>query len=191
MESPPSNLPTFNSAPANYGAPPLTYADSAASRTPAGYTYPSPADTRAADMRIADARGAGFGAAAGPANPDYQRGVVANQPQVASVHTYAPQVASQPPQIAHAQVADSRAAAPATLPTAALTVATPPNVVLVPQPQPAAPAPAKDAWGPFVVVLFALFFSIGGNLYLGWTALEFHSRYRNAIERLRSAARSS
>jgi len=30
-----------------------------------------------------------------------------------------------------------------------------------------------------------------GNLYLAWTALEFHSRYRNAIERLRSAARSS
>ena len=40
-------------------------------------------------------------------------------------------------------------------------------------------------------VLFALFFSIGGNLYLAWTALEFHNRYRSAIDRLRSAARSA
>ncbi|MBW8884795.1 MAG: hypothetical protein JF612_08475 [Planctomycetia bacterium] len=45
-------------------------------------------------------------------------------------------------------------------------------------------------WGPLLFVTFALFFSIGGNLYLAYTALEFHSRYRNAIERLRSAARS-
>jgi len=51
--------------------------------------------------------------------------------------------------------------------------------------------PAKEGWGIFIVVLFALFFSIGGNLYLAWTALEFHNRYRNAIDRLRSAARSS
>lgn len=46
-------------------------------------------------------------------------------------------------------------------------------------------------WGPLLFVTFALFFSIGGNLYLAYTALEFHSRYRNAIERLRSAARSA
>jgi len=52
-------------------------------------------------------------------------------------------------------------------------------------------APQKETWGIFVVVLFALFFSIGGNLYLAWTALEFHNRYRSAIDRLRSAARSS
>jgi len=45
-------------------------------------------------------------------------------------------------------------------------------------------------WGPLLFVTFALFFSIGGNLYLAYTALEFHSRYRSAIERLRSAARS-
>ncbi len=45
-------------------------------------------------------------------------------------------------------------------------------------------------WGPLLFVTFALFFSIGGNLYLAYTALEFHSRYRNAIERLRSAARN-
>jgi hypothetical protein len=52
-------------------------------------------------------------------------------------------------------------------------------------------SPQKETWGIFVVVLFALFFSIGGNLYLAWTALEFHNRYRNAIDRLRSAARSA
>jgi hypothetical protein len=46
-------------------------------------------------------------------------------------------------------------------------------------------------WGPLLFVTFALFFSIGGNLYLAYTALEFHTRYRSAIERLRSAARSA
>ena len=46
-------------------------------------------------------------------------------------------------------------------------------------------------WGPLLFVTFALFFSIGGNLYLAYTALEFHSRYRSAIDRLRSAARST
>jgi hypothetical protein len=52
--------------------------------------------------------------------------------------------------------------------------------------------PSQDKpWGPLLFVTFALFFSIGGNLYLAYTALEFHSRYRNAIERLRSAARSA
>ena len=49
----------------------------------------------------------------------------------------------------------------------------------------------EQPWGPLLFVTFALFFSIGGNLYLAYTALEFHSRYRNAIERLRSAARSA
>jgi hypothetical protein len=51
--------------------------------------------------------------------------------------------------------------------------------------------PHDKPWGPLLFVTFALFFSIGGNLYLAYTALEFHSRYRSAIERLRSAARSS
>jgi hypothetical protein len=52
------------------------------------------------------------------------------------------------------------------------------------------PRDQDKPWGPLLFVTFALFFSIGGNLYLAYTALEFHSRYRNAIERLRSAARS-
>jgi hypothetical protein len=57
---------------------------------------------------------------------------------------------------------------------------------------PVAVQPNQDKpWGPLLFVTFALFFSIGGNLYLAYTALEFHGRYRSAIERLRSAARSS
>ena len=39
------------------------------------------------------------------------------------------------------------------------------------------------------VCIFALFFSIGGNFYLAWTAAEFYSRYKLAVERLRSAGR--
>jgi hypothetical protein len=52
-------------------------------------------------------------------------------------------------------------------------------------------AKKEQSLGAFFFVMVALFFSIGGNLYLAYTALEFHSRYRNAIERLRSAARSA
>lgn len=46
-------------------------------------------------------------------------------------------------------------------------------------------------WGLLLFVTFALFFSIGGNLYLAYTALEYHSRYRSALERLRAAARGN
>jgi hypothetical protein len=56
---------------------------------------------------------------------------------------------------------------------------------------PTVPLQPDKPWGPLLFVTFALFFSIGGNLYLAYTALEFHSRYRSAIERLRSAARSA
>ena len=41
---------------------------------------------------------------------------------------------------------------------------------------------------PFLV--FSLFLSIGGNLYLGWTAAEFYGRYRLAVDRLRTAGRA-
>lgn len=48
---------------------------------------------------------------------------------------------------------------------------------------------AESRWMPLMFTVFALFLSIGGNLYLGWTAAEFYSRYRLATERLRSAGR--
>ena len=51
--------------------------------------------------------------------------------------------------------------------------------------------PAPTAWGPWMFVCCALFLSIGGNLYLGWTAAEFYSRYRNAIERMRSGGKET
>jgi hypothetical protein len=47
----------------------------------------------------------------------------------------------------------------------------------------------EKPWMPLMLTAFLLFFSLGGNLYLGWTAAEFHSRYRMATERLRSASR--
>jgi hypothetical protein len=50
-------------------------------------------------------------------------------------------------------------------------------------------AAAESRWMPLMFTVFALFLSIGGNLYLGWTAAEFYSRYRLATERLRSAGR--
>lgn len=47
----------------------------------------------------------------------------------------------------------------------------------------------EKPWMPLMLTAFLLFFSLGGNLYLGWTAAEFHQRYRMAAERLRSASR--
>ena len=48
----------------------------------------------------------------------------------------------------------------------------------------------EKPWLPLMFTCFALFLSIGGNLYLGYTAGEYYSRYRLATERLRSAART-
>ena len=59
------------------------------------------------------------------------------------------------------------------------------------RPQTADAPPAADKpWWPLMFTTFALFLSIGGNLYLGWTAAEFYSRYRLAVERVRSAGRT-
>ncbi|MBC7852897.1 MAG: hypothetical protein IAF94_05635 [Pirellulaceae bacterium] len=59
----------------------------------------------------------------------------------------------------------------------------------------AAPAVAEGVepttWGPWVFTCCALFLSIGGNLYLGWTAAEFYSRYRKAVERMRGENREA
>ncbi|MGV3608184.1 MAG: hypothetical protein ACO1RA_17390 [Planctomycetaceae bacterium] len=49
-----------------------------------------------------------------------------------------------------------------------------------------APYIKQDSWQNFLMLMVcALFLSIGGNLYLGWTAAEFYSRYRTAIDRMR------
>ncbi len=154
---------------AGYGAsptlePPRTSFGAAAPPTspPANY-YPQPPAT-APPLQVADSRGYGPAEAAGSYSP-------------AASGSYASTAPYSPP-------TDNRLA---TLPQPPLASATPTGSTVVP---PAA-APQKEGWGIFVVVLFALFFSIGGNLYLAWTALEFHNRYRSAIDRLRSAARSA
>ena len=116
-----------------------------------------------------------------PAALGYQSAAAAQQPH-----------ASQPANRYDAQVADSRYAA--ARPTGAVTTPLPTGPLAATTLAPstaAAPAAPDKPWTPFLLSMIALFFSIGGNLYLAWTALEFHSRYRNAIERLRSAARSS
>jgi hypothetical protein len=45
----------------------------------------------------------------------------------------------------------------------------------------------QQPWWPMVFVTFFLFVSLGANLYLVWTAMEFYSRYRLAVERLRTS----
>ncbi|QDU27976.1 hypothetical protein ETAA8_30680 [Anatilimnocola aggregata] len=45
----------------------------------------------------------------------------------------------------------------------------------------------EKPWWTLLFTVIILFFSIGANLYLGWTAAEFYSRYRLAVERLRSS----
>lgn len=51
-------------------------------------------------------------------------------------------------------------------------------------------AKGREFPGWFSFILFcALCLSIGGNLYLGWTAAEFYSRYKLVIERLRTSSR--
>jgi hypothetical protein len=105
--------------------------------------------------------------------------------------------ASQPPNLGVGQRAANRqygethvAALPPPPSAAATTAPLNPNVFTPSNPmQPQ--SQQNQPWGPLLFVTFALFFSIGGNLYLAYTALEFHSRYRSAIERLRSAARSA
>ena len=39
-----------------------------------------------------------------------------------------------------------------------------------------------------VFTSFFLFISVGANLYLGWTVMEFYSRYKLAVERLRTSS---
>ncbi len=56
---------------------------------------------------------------------------------------------------------------------------------------PAAEGVEPTTWGPWVFTCCALFLSIGGNLYLGWTAAEFYSRYRLTVERMRSSGREA
>src|SRR5436190_9488349 len=55
----------------------------------------------------------------------------------------------------------------------------------------AKPAQPEATLGMWAFVCCALFLSIGGNLYLGWTTAEFYQRYRQVLERSRGGSRSS
>lgn len=104
---------------------------------------------------------------------------------------YAPQPGYAPP--AYQQPADNRVASVTRETTTASTPLPAPQVTA----STTAPATAavttpetERPWWPLMFTCFALFLSIGGNLYLGWTAAEFYNRYRLATDRLRSAART-
>lgn len=87
----------------------------------------------------------------------------------------------------------SRSAAPQTLPPdprgkpfpertaafeeskdAAATVESPPQ----PPPSPSQPTPPAKPWLPLTLTLFALFASLGANVFLGWIAWDFRQRCR-------------
>lgn len=112
-----------------------------------------------------------------------------NQPYT---QPYSPQpYTNQPPPYQEPQTRYSAPAANDRLATAPPSPATAP--ALTPAPAAAdSPASAKDQWWwPYwLVAMFSLFLSIGGNLYLGWTAAEFYSRYRLAVDRIRTAGRT-
>lgn len=111
--------------------------------------------------------------------PGYVQRTSADQPQVPRT-SYAPPTYQQPLDNRVASVTREPPAGPLPAPQISNTnTSRPPSTIDA----------DNNRWWPLMFTAFALFLSIGGNLYLGWTAFEFHSRYRLAIERLRSAGR--
>jgi hypothetical protein len=179
--------------------PPRTGYSDVGNRGPATGYSPSPWDNQVADNR---------GNVQPPTNMangyDRPRSTMPPQMDYAPVQTYGPPAAGQQPQLSQTQLQQGYATGgpqPQTRYSPQMAdnrVATlPPGTNMAPVSNPSMlssatnQATAEKSWGPFILVTFALFFSIGGNLYLAYTALEFHHRYRSAIDRLRSAARSS
>ena len=120
-----------------------------------------------------------------PQQPTYVQPAQAEQPQYQQPPYQQPTTRYSP------QVANDRfASAPPTTNTAATL---PPRTTETSLPSAAVTTPlAKEQWWwPYwLFLVFSLFLSIGGNLYLGWTAAEFYSRYRLAVDRLRTAGRA-
>jgi|GEM_PF-5945029 len=57
-----------------------------------------------------------------------------------------------------------------------------------PAPAPASqPAASAPGWGWALGLLFGLFVSIGGNIYLGWTVWDTHTRYQDLVADLHDA----
>lgn len=124
--------------------------------------------------------------------PAYQGSIANQQPQSAPqvgyppaanyAHSAAPSTAP-PDRLASASrpASNTSASAPLAAPQISTTSATRP---------PAESSSSDNKPYLTMIVTFALFMSIGANLYLGWTAGEYYSRYRLATERLRSASRA-
>jgi hypothetical protein len=157
-------------------------------------------DSRLSDARQSDPRGAlqpplDYPPAA-PPQSTFVQPVGAQQPQYTSPPPYQPQQPYSPapayqpqPTTSYSPPANDRLAS---APPPLTTTTSPPRLDSPPTALPASTGNAASGPTPmlWLVVIFALFLSIGGNAYLGWTAAEFYHRYRTAVDRLRSAARS-
>ena len=172
----------YTSPPASAGYQGPTQPGYGNATVPPGTNYPnynpSPAAPTAFDQyRQPQAPGSEYGTQPGYNVPANVHPVASQQPQLPAGQRQFNSPANEP----------RVAALPTTVATTGATV--PLNTNMLPHNN--LTKQEDRPWGPLLFVTFALFFSIGGNLYLAYTALEFHGRYRSAIERLRSAARSS
>ena len=187
----PDNYPAGYTSNANGGvAPASTYGD-----TGYGSTIQPPADPRTPPsygQSVTNQPPTANGSFGQPGYQQYQPPAYTQQPNYAPSTNYAPPPAYNqtpsfnfPPDNRVASVnrpTTTAATSPLPAPGAATGFA---------RPQTADAPPAADKpWWPLMFTTFALFLSIGGNLYLGWTAAEFYSRYRLAVERVRSAGRT-
>jgi hypothetical protein len=99
------------------------------------------------------------------------------------------EAAGEPPAQSEAGLGDSRWASYTSSPAAsapAESAASP----AAPAPAPAAasqPASSAPGWGWALGLLFGLFLSIGGNIYLGWTVWDTHTRYQDLVADLHDA----
>jgi hypothetical protein len=138
-------------------------------------------------------------------DPRYQqpRGTLEPPPAAYSPPNYAGSAATQPPQFApqvgyppangYAPSSPPDRLASATRPTSTSGTAAPlaaPQINTTSTTKAAESSSSENKPYLTMIVTFALFMSIGANLYLGWTAGEYYSRYRLATERLRSASRA-
>lgn len=128
-----------------------------------------------------------YGAVAAPP-PSYVQPAGNQQPQ------YAPQQYQQQPTTSFSPPLNSNDRLAALQPPTSTAATAPPQTI--PPALSSATATSTDGNGSaptgmmWLMLMFALFLSIGGNAYLAWTAAEFYSRYRTAVDRLRSAART-
>jgi len=166
---------SFGDVATNLGAPTFE------SQSQPNYAPAQPAHN---DPRYTQPRGALEPPPAQYGPPNYVPNTAGQQPQA----NYSPQVTYAPapaPQDRIASVNRPAAATNVNTPLSAPQI----NTTSVTKPT-AEPAQSEKPWMITMVIFFALAFSIGVNMYLGWTAGEYYSRYRLATERLRSASRA-